>query len=149
MRYKKRKLNNLNLQRKAIDILHQKMMFYSDDAILLATSIINKIKETSNNGKLLVEMQKELLKIDALAIDCAAKLAPYQNPKLNTVEVKKKTTHRFVIEAPKRLSTEDWIKNVTYEHSLLPKQESMKLINPPKEIKDEDDYEYNHFQGAN
>lgn len=99
---------------KAVDILYENMVFYNHKA----SELIVQIMEIINTGKiargdLLVQLTKMQNKYKELAIDCAGKLAPYQTPRLESVEVKKTTVHRFVIKAPNVITdTSKWFKAI-------------------------------------
>ena len=72
---------------------------------------------------------------NTLAIECATKLAPYHAPKLESIEIKKKVTHRFVIKAPMiAVTAEQWLKDagVNAKETILPpeKQKRINSIHP-------------------
>lgn len=89
------------MKRSAVDVLHDQMVFYEEKSISLLLAIKKELKENSpTRGDLLVTITKNLLHCKDMAIECAHKLAPYQAPKLQSIEVKKKITHKFVIQGP-------------------------------------------------
>lgn len=75
-------------------------------------------------GDLLAAMAKKMTECKQIAIECASKLAPYQSPKLESIEVNKKVTHRYVIEAPKQFKDSGtWLNSI-----------NKPLLKAPKEI---------------
>lgn len=116
MKYIKfRKLKyNLTFSKRATEVLYTKMDFYDTKA----KALLKKIMEALNSqekarGDLATYIYKQFHEANKLAIECATKLAPYQSPKLETVEVKKKVHHQFVIRAPSTPRTkEQWMNEV-------------------------------------
>lgn len=100
--------------RKAVDVLYENMIFYDEKGEKLFTDLRSKIyKDDDKRGDLLAKMAKLMSECKALAIECASKLAPYQSPKLESIEVNKKVTHRYVIQAPQQLRDADqWLKTI-------------------------------------
>lgn len=100
------------------DVLEQKMRVYDNEARKTLQILIEK---TNEFGKQL-GFDKEILahlkslnqlmhKLDEVVIDCAHKLAPYTAPKLESIEVKSKIEHKFVIKAPQAVkSVDEWAK---------------------------------------
>lgn len=119
------------LQRKvkAIDVLYRKMDFYNNKAPELYELIKDKITEgrsTTADAKsyssALVKLAQLMRQADDIAIDCAHKLAPYESPKLETLEVKSRVEQKFVIVTPQPIkSAEDWNK-ITGSTELDPTQ---------------------------
>ena len=104
---------NTSKTRKGADVLHEKMVFYSKKANKILTEIIKAMKESNASAAELLMAYKLLKETDMLAIDCATKLAPYQTPKLESIETKQKIEHRYVLRAPPQMkSTEEWAKAV-------------------------------------
>ena len=92
---------------KATNILYLKMCTYNVEA--------KKILQELQGKHLTRDEKKELYQLmrraDDIVIDCAAKLAPYQTPKLESVEVKNQVEHRFVMQSPRKITTVDeWAK---------------------------------------
>lgn len=55
------------------------------------------------------------------AVDAAAKLIPFQAPKLSNIELKSKQIHRFVVQAPTPAPNADaWLSQVNHEAKMLP-----------------------------
>lgn len=114
------------LKKSATEILYEKMIFYNRRAIKLYADIRKKLKEDSDKGEptrgdIMAQMVKYMNAANDVCIECAAKLAPYQSPKLQSMEVNKKVTHRFVIQAPKQVEdSASW---------LAQSQAPMKLLN--------------------
>ena len=102
------------MKRSAVDVLHDTMVFYEDKGLQLLLAIKKEIKENSSSrGDLLVTMTKQLLHCKDMSIECAHKLAPYQAPKMQSIEIKKKITHKFVIQGPNTIKDANtWLKQV-------------------------------------
>lgn len=103
--------------RKATQVLYEKMVYYDQRAKTHLSEIINIIQEEKAEGKTRGEAAiyawKQLQICDDLAIECATKLAPYQSPKLETIEVNKKVEHKYVIRAPAQpRDKEAWMQSV-------------------------------------
>lgn len=105
-------LAKVTQKRKAVDLLYQKMMFYSDKAKFILEAIIKDMDcDEKADAKTRIKAFALLKEADQIAIDCAVKLAPFQSPKLESVEVNNKIEHRYVMRAPAQFkSTEDWMK---------------------------------------
>lgn len=86
-------------------------MFYNTKAKEILDVIIDELKKSEKaQGATLLAVYKHLRAADDIVIDCATKLAPYQSPKLESIEVNKKVEHRYVIRAPQQSkSTQDWV----------------------------------------
>lgn len=55
------------------------------------------------------------------AVDAAAKLIPFQAPKLSNIELKSKQVHRFVVQAPTPApNAHAWLSQVNQEAKMLP-----------------------------
>lgn len=113
-RLKENKLfRNTSLTRKGADVLHEKMIFYNNKARKILDEIIKAMKAGNASAPELLMAYKLLKETDVLAIDCATKLAPYQTPKLESIETKQKIEHRYVLRAPPQMkSTDEWAKAV-------------------------------------
>lgn len=95
----------------AIDVLHAKMHAYNKEAREILSYLIEQVKIQNKNSPALKSLYQLMQKADDVVIDCASKLAPYQSPKLESIEVKNKVEHRFVLRAPKQIaSVDDWAK---------------------------------------
>lgn len=104
----------------AIAVLRQQMLFYRDQAEEICEKIIEALKKNNSRGDLVAMMYKHLSDASKMTIDCAAKLAPYQSPRLESVEVKKTVTNRYVIQAPTAFNDQDlWLQNSKKELKLL------------------------------
>lgn len=116
------------LKRAATQVLYEKMVFYDKRAVRLYSDIRKKLKQDADNGEpsrgdIMAQMIKYMNAANDVCIECAAKLAPYQSPKLQSMEVNKKVTHRFVIQAPKQVeSSQEWL-------SQAEGHKSIKLLN--------------------
>lgn len=131
------------------DVLREMMLFYYLQAKDILETIIASIEDCEEGGKpkqrgdLLALMYKKHSEAADKAIECATKLAPYKHSKLESVEVKKEVTQRFVIRAPVQLpTTEEWLNQI-------PKQEPKLIeVNPQTKpqiieefVEEEEDYE--------
>lgn len=114
LQYKKVRKPTFKYKRKATEILHDKMIFYNAKAQEIANFIISVIESGKMaRGDLLAQIHKDMHRFNDIVIECASKLAPYQSPKLETVEVKQKITHRFVVAAPKPIAnTQSWLNEI-------------------------------------
>ena len=134
------------LKRSAIEVLHDQMVFYEDKGLTLLLAIKREIKENSSSrGDLLVSMTKNLLHCKDMAIECAHKLAPYQAPKLQSIEVKKKITHKFVIQGPDTIKDSNiWLKQVEETQRVTPQALERAQLAPPK-INNQNKFNFNHI----
>jgi len=102
------------LKTKATDILYDKMITYDTKAKDILNALISSLKsqEKAQFDKIKA-MYLQMRQCDDIVIDCAHKLAPYQSPKLESVEVNKKVEHRYVLQVPQPMKTkEDWMNHV-------------------------------------
>ena len=122
MKYKYRKRDTISKvhKRRAIDVLYDKMNFYNDKAMVIAKEICELLKKADKaQGAKLAEMFKHMMRFNDIVIDCAVKLAPYQSARLESVEVKRKVEHSFVIKAPIQMpNSKNWMEMV--EKQALP-----------------------------
>ncbi len=104
----------------AVAVLRHEMIFYRDQAATLCEKIMELLKEQNSRGDLIAMMYKYANEAKKMTIDCANKLAPYESPKLQAIEVKETRVTKFVIEAP-TLATNpaSWLENVKSEKKLL------------------------------
>lgn len=108
-KFKHRRMRMFTTQ--AVDVLHRKMHVYDKEAKEILTYLISEMKAQNKNSPALKSLYQMMSKADEVAIECAAKLAPYQTAKLESIEVKSKIQHSFVIRAPQRIANlEDWQK---------------------------------------
>lgn len=106
----------------AVATLRNQMLFYRDQAETLCEKIIETLKQQNARGDLVAMMYKYANEAKKMAIDCANKLAPYESPKLQAIEVKNTTVTKFVIEAPTLEKNQDaWLSNVMNERKMLSK----------------------------
>lgn len=104
----------------AVAVLRTQMLFYRDQAETLCEKIIETLKANNARGDLVAMMYKYANEAKKMAIDCANKLAPYESPKLQAIEVKNTTITKFVIEAPTLETNQDkWLTNVMNEQKML------------------------------
>lgn len=100
-------------------------MFYNNKATLISEALINWVENQQQaRGDWLIQLNRDLHKFNEIVIECAAKLAPYQSPKLESVEVRNEHVHRFVMLAPKAIQSRDkWLESVQAEQKLITKQD--------------------------
>jgi len=99
------------VQTKATDVLYQKMHAYNKEAKEILAYLVKETKERNPNSPALKQLYQMMDKADNIVIDCAHKLAPYQSPKLESIEVRNKVEHKFIIRAPQKItSVEEWTK---------------------------------------
>lgn len=105
--------NKVTRTRKAVDVLYEKMVFYDNRAKKILNAIIEDMKlEVQADAKTRLAAVKMLKDCDEIALDCAVKLAPFQTPKLESVEVNAKVENRYVMRAPViSKSEQDWMKS--------------------------------------
>lgn len=99
------------------DVLYEQLYFYRNEANKLGMKIAEILKnEPKARGDLLFNLYKIMMDNRKLLIDVATKLAPYEHPKLESIEVKSQVEHRYVIRAPNQIKTTgDWLKSVGRE----------------------------------
>lgn len=103
-------------QDSAVAVLKQQMIWHRDQSAEICQKIIDKLKENNARGDLIAMMYKYMSEANKIVIDCAAKLAPYESPRLESIEVKKTITNRFVIQAPRAFDNNDtWLANTKKE----------------------------------
>ena len=108
--------------RKPRDVLRDLMLFYDTQAKDIIADIILRLKDevSRGTGSELALMYKKFSECAQIAIDCASKLAPYEHPKLESIEVRKELTHRFVIRAPTVMpDPKEWLEKAQSEQRLL------------------------------
>lgn len=114
---------------RAVEVLRDTMNFHHNQAQDVILGIIVLLKaDPKSRGDLLTHMHKQYEKARDIAIDCAAKLAPFESPKLQSMEVKQETIHRFVVRSPTQaLTTEDWMKNTGATRAITKTEEPVEL----------------------
>ena len=117
--------------RKPRDVLRDLMLFYDTQAKDIIADIILRLKDevSRGTGSELALMYKKFAECAQIAIDCASKLAPYEHPKLESIEVRKELTHRFVIRAPTVMpDPKEWLATAQSEQRLLASKPGHDLI---------------------
>lgn len=110
----------LVLRRKAIDVLYEKMMFYRDKSDDLHKKVIDTLYERGS-AALLVDYKKAMHKYNAMVLECARALAPYQSHRLESVKIEKNVTHKFVIKAPMpTIDPQHWLAQADHVLKELP-----------------------------
>ena len=130
--------------RKPREVLRDLMNFYDKQAKDVIVEIISRLKECPSRGTAseLAFMYKKFSECADIAIRCAEKLAPYEHPKLESIEVKKELTHRFVLRAPPAtIDTKEWLTKAQDEQKLLASKPGHDLIALDDKFKTVDPYE--------
>jgi hypothetical protein len=97
---------------------------------ILQTLIDYMNKQEKAQWDRIKDLYNKMRTCDDIVIDCAHKLAPYQTPKLESVEVNKKVEHRYVLQVPQPMKTkEDWMTHVGAS-KLTPEDKPKDLIIP-------------------
>ena len=109
---RQRKLKVVHRKRLARDVLYDAMVNFESKANKIVAVMIEMIKSTQkSNYQELKILYTEFRRCSELACDYATKLAPYQSPKLESIEVKSEVEHRFVLRVPHQMkSVEEWAK---------------------------------------
>ena len=123
---------------RAVDVLRERMKFNHNVAQdIIAGIIVLLKKDVPPRGDLLAQMYKEYSRTADLAVDCAAKLAPYESPKLQSMEVKTENIHRFVVRTPApAATTEEWMKTSGATHAPQRQIEPIHRVAQLEEIED-------------
>lgn len=126
---------------RATDVLYKTMVAYNVEHKRILSFLIDAIKEDNKNIAQLKQLYILMNKAGEVAIDCAHKLAPYQSPKLESIEVKNQVEHRFVIQAPNKVkSIDEWAKmtGATTQELDPTKQIEHKIQEPVQSLHDFD-----------
>lgn len=124
---------------KAVEVLRELMWFNHTKAKDIITEILVHLKKDDVRGDLIALMYKEYGRVQDILIDCANKLAPFEDAKLQAMEVKTKSEHVFVIQAPKiSKDVSSWLQEVGGKRLELEKMPDKQTIikNYPSEITD-------------
>lgn len=110
---------------RAVEVLEQQMNFFHTQAEGLIAKIILILKEDKKpRGDILALMYKKFEQCAEKARECAAKLAPYQSPRLESIETKTEVEHRFVVRIPNKYeNSQEWLANATKELKQIPQTE--------------------------
>lgn len=100
-------------EKSSVEIMREIMVFNHVKAKNIILDILMELKKENRRGDLIAMMYKKYTEVNTLVIDCAAKLAPYEKPRLQSIEVKSEVEHKFVLRAPTQLnSTGEWLSMV-------------------------------------
>jgi len=92
------------------------MHFYRKEAKEILEHIIELTLSQNKNSVALKQLYQQIDSANQTVIDCAHKLAPYQTPKLESIEVRNKIEHKFVLRAPQQVkSVDEWMKTTGAE----------------------------------
>lgn len=96
---------------KPVEVLKFSMMAYHKEHKEILQRLVQELKKESINSPALKAVYQLMDKCAQNAIDCAAKLAPYIHPKLESMEIKQSIEHRMVMRSPRMVNTiEEWAK---------------------------------------
>jgi len=96
---------------KAVDVLRDAMLDSNHKHKEILELLILKVETINPKDPMVKFYMTELRKLREDLIDTAAKLAPYESPKLETMEIKQTVEHRMVIRSPKKISSiDEWAK---------------------------------------
>jgi hypothetical protein len=118
-------------KRKPRDVLRDMMLFYDGQFKDIVADVILKLREepSKTNVSDIAAMVKAFHEAAKMALDCATKLAPYEHPKLESIEVRKELTHRFVIRAPTVMPDRvEWLAKAKDEQRVLAAQPGHELM---------------------
>lgn len=97
----------------AIEVLKECMLFYRDQAPSMISQIITLLKKQNTRSDLLQMMRRLQAENSESIVYAAAKLAPYENPKLNSVQAKINIQENFTIREPSLADNPTiWLQNV-------------------------------------
>ena len=107
-------LKQVDGKQSATEVLRDIMVFYQTTAKEIMLEIIMKLKDdSSSRADLLAMMYRKWDETTEVVIRCAEKLAPYESPKKQSVEVNQSVEHRFVLRAPEPVKeTSKWLEQV-------------------------------------
>lgn len=127
-------LNKETIQHvKATDVLYREMLFWRNEGKKLVQAIYSLV--STQDGKLAAKLANTFKDINDRTVEIATRLAPYQTPKLSSMELKSNKTIRYVIEAPKLSpNTSSWLKNIQEDQRLLPKPHQIINSNDTEDI---------------
>lgn len=115
-------------------VLETEMLFWHQKGEQLYNFLIDFVKahqnlHNRNNANLVTQITKLLADTKSKAVDAAAKLAPFQLPKLQAIDIQNKSTVRFVVAAPPLAkSNGEWLANVEAEKEIIDQAEANKLL---------------------
>ena len=105
------------------------MLFYRDQAEVICEKLMTLLKEQGSNATTMAMMYKYYHEANKMCVDIAAKLAPYESPRLEAVEVTQKRITKFVIEAPTLSSSpEQWLENTRRELKMISEIKNNQVI---------------------
>ena len=127
---------------KAISVLED-MLFnsYSQHKVILEI-FKEKVEQINPKDPYIKFTLSELSKLEDRVLDCASKLAPYQSPKLESMEIKSQVEHRMVMRAPQRIaSVTEWAKATGAEVAKLEDLNKVekKMTEPAQSLHDFDE----------
>lgn len=109
------------------------MLFWRNEGKKLVQAIYSLV--STQDGKLAAKLANTFKDINDRTVEIATRLAPYQTPKLSSMELKSNKTIRYVIEAPKLSpNTSSWLKNIQEDQRLLPKPHQIINSNDTEDI---------------
>lgn len=125
---------------RAIDMLYEAMLFWHDEGVKIIKALNHKLN-MEGEGREAARLAALWKGVDDRWIDIAAKLAPYQSPKLASTEIKKHVEQRYIVEVSTRpKDVKEWLKRVEEDSKHLSKPQVIDNLFGDHTI---DDIEYN------
>jgi hypothetical protein len=101
-----------------LDVIEANMVFYHEKAEKLTTDLIRRLNDMGTSASQLIALYKDLLNHRDLAVQSAAKAAPYRHSKLESHEIRTQEAVRFVIQAPEPIDDVNvWLERCKAEMS--------------------------------
>lgn len=127
-----------------IDRLLRWVVFYDTRANKLLSHTYYAVKE--QNAVLAGELLRDMGKIHDRLADFANKVLPYISPRLQSLEINKKVTKRYVMRVPSQIkNTAKWLDKVKEEQKQIPKfdvNKALQSAEDAEEIEFNDDLDY-------
>lgn len=106
---------------KAIDMLEEAMYFWHDEGIKIIKAL-NHMLNMEGKGREAAQLAMLWKNVDDRWIEIAAKLAPYQSPKLSSIENKNEVVVRHIVRPyAKAKDSKEWLERVREDEQYLPK----------------------------
>lgn len=131
---------------KAIDMLYEAMLFWHSEGTRIIKALNHKLN-MDGEGREAARLAAIWKNVDDRWIDIAAKLAPYQSPKLSSVETKTEVTVKHVVRPYTRAKDHaEFLARVTEDEKFLPKPQVVTNLYNDHTI---DDIEYENVNQEN
>lgn len=124
---------------KAIDMLEEAMFFWHDEGIKIIKALQYRLN-SEGEGREAARLAMLWKNVDDRWIEIAAKLAPYQSPKLSSVENKNEVVVKHIVRPYARAKdSKEWLERVAEDEKYLPKPKVVQNLFSDHTI---DDIEY-------